>query len=704
MTIESVLWSVPVWSGDEKGSERSCLLLARAEEWTITVDDSVPLMCLKASLGSFPGEEGSGWLRLGPLNCLAEDARWIRLLSTDEADVLAISSLSMWNLLKINSRHGQLLPFAAHFAFLPGYMKNTNSPARPLSSTLRLSILADSSTEPLFFKGMTGRAAQTLLGSLRSIKEPCVLLEGDHIWIDLDFPKISVPLRVLSLPMESFFSFASIPGIVLSLDPVPSVKPPRPGFLVADLLPGSCRALALEISTRAFQEPTRGKVCRIFNISGPIHTAVSILRHVSGETGLPLLKLPLEDTSKINSDEIAACPVIWYLLVFRKNQEQAYAALCKISKLPVRRSNFIFVVTEAPLEGPKSALFYETFAIDRLSLADQVEILEGNNHGTTLSANLPIASREELISALAVSQVNSISVEESWKQVKRQARSGTSTEIPRVRWDQIAGLQEAKMRLKQFIQIPSHPGKLGRRCGLLMWGPPGTGKTLMAKAVATELSFTFLSIKGPEILDIYVGESEAHIREVFAEAKANQPCVLFFDELDSLAVARGRDGDAGGVTDRLVSQLLIEMDELLWNPDCSQIFLLGATNRPDLLDPALLRTGRFDQLVYLGLPKTSVEQADILMTTARGLDLDDGVDFTALAAILPKNLSPADLASINKTAQRIATAKAIRAFELAGEGVPMGTKIKISQNDLIEAASATRPSVSPVNPEVEVRQ
>lgn len=144
----------------------------------------------------------------------------------------------------------------------------------------------------------------------------------------------------------------------------------------------------------------------------------------------------------------------------------------------------------------------------------------------------------------------------------------------------------------------------------------GTGKTLIAKAIATSFSLNFLSIKGPELLNMYIGESESNIRKIFAKAKSASPCVIFFDELDSIAPKRGEKGDTGGVMDRIVSQLLAEIDELSNASDCA-IFVIGATNRPDLLDAALLRPGRFDKMIYLGIPDTREKQEKILKALTR---------------------------------------------------------------------------------------
>jgi peroxin-6 len=143
-------------------------------------------------------------------------------------------------------------------------------------------------------------------------------------------------------------------------------------------------------------------------------------------------------------------------------------------------------------------------------------------------------------------------------------------------------------------------GGLRRRSGVLLYGPPGSGKTLLAKAVATQCAANFLSVKGPELINMYVGESERQVREAFARARRAKPCVMFFDELDALAPARGAAGDSGGVMDRVVAQLLAEIDGVQGGGN-EDMFIIGATNRPDLLDAALLRPGRLDLLLYVGI-------------------------------------------------------------------------------------------------------
>lgn len=195
--------------------------------------------------------------------------------------------------------------------------------------------------------------------------------------------------------------------------------------------------------------------------------------------------------------------------------------------------------------------------------------------------------------------------------------------IPNVTWADVGGLTNVKDAVTETIQLPLERPELfakgmKRRSGILFYGPPGTGKTLVAKAIATEYSLNFLSVKGPELLNMYIGESEANVRRVFQKARDARPCVVFFDELDSVAPKRGNQGDSGGVMDRIVSQLLAELDGMSGGEDdAGGVFVIGATNRPDLLDPALLRPGRFDKLLYLGVSDTREKQVTILEALTR---------------------------------------------------------------------------------------
>ena len=228
-------------------------------------------------------------------------------------------------------------------------------------------------------------------------------------------------------------------------------------------------------------------------------------------------------------------------------------------------------------------------------------------------------------------------------------------ENPDVSWEEIGGLGEVKKELMEAVEWPmKYPGlydKLGHKMprGILLHGPSGTGKTLMAKAVATESEANFVSVRGPELLSKWVGESERGIREIFKRARQSAPCVIFFDEIDSIAPIRGAGGETA-VTERVVSQLLTELDGM---ENMHGVVVLAATNRADMIDPALLRPGRFDKIISIPLPDKDgrkmvieIHSKDIPLADQDG---PDKIDFEKLAE-LTDGLSSADVASIANTA------------------------------------------------------
>ncbi|KAG2445375.1 hypothetical protein HYH02_008840 [Chlamydomonas schloesseri] len=224
----------------------------------------------------------------------------------------------------------------------------------------------------------------------------------------------------------------------------------------------------------------------------------------------------------------------------------------------------------------------------------------------------------------------------------------TVVEVPNVSWDAIGGLENVKRELQELIQYPvEHPEKFEKfgmspSKGVLFYGPPGCGKTLLAKAIANECQANFISVKGPELLTMWFGESEANVREIFDKARGSAPCVLFFDELDSIAVQRGSSaGDAGGAADRVLNQLLTEMDGM---NSKKTVFIIGATNRPDIIDPALLRPGRLDQLIYIPLPDEG-SRRQIFKACLRKSPIAPDVDFDTLVKFT-HGFSGADITEI----------------------------------------------------------
>ena len=224
----------------------------------------------------------------------------------------------------------------------------------------------------------------------------------------------------------------------------------------------------------------------------------------------------------------------------------------------------------------------------------------------------------------------------------------TVVEVPNVTWDDVGGLEGVKRELQETVQYPvEHPEKFEKfgmspSKGVLFYGPPGCGKTLLAKAIANECQANFISIKGPELLTMWFGESEANVREIFDKARQSAPCVLFFDELDSIAVQRGSsNGDAGGAGDRVLNQMLTEMDGM---NSKKTVFIIGATNRPDIIDPALLRPGRLDQLIYIPLPDDGSRKA-IFKAALRKSPVAPDVDIDLLARVT-NGFSGADITEI----------------------------------------------------------
>lgn len=237
----------------------------------------------------------------------------------------------------------------------------------------------------------------------------------------------------------------------------------------------------------------------------------------------------------------------------------------------------------------------------------------------------------------------------------------TVVEVPNVSWDDIGGLEGVKRELRELVQYPvEHPElfeKFGMEAskGVLFYGPPGCGKTLLAKAVANECQANFVSVKGPELLTMWFGESESNVRDVFDKARSAAPCVLFFDELDSIAKSRGSSvGDAGGAGDRVMNQVLTEMDGVGAK---KSVFVIGATNRPDILDPAIMRPGRLDQLIFIPMPDYD-SRLSILRATLRKSPVSPSVDLAVLADATDK-FTGADLSEICQRAVKFAIRECI---------------------------------------------
>ena len=243
-------------------------------------------------------------------------------------------------------------------------------------------------------------------------------------------------------------------------------------------------------------------------------------------------------------------------------------------------------------------------------------------------------------------------------QAYRELEPSTMREVliekPNVRWDDIGGLDEAKQELRESIEWPLKMNKLFAHFdarpprGIMLYGPPGTGKTLLAKAVATEAEANFISVRGPEFLSKWVGESERTVRETFRKAKTAAPCIIFFDEIDAITPVRGGSSDSQ-VTERVISQILTEMDGL---EELHNVTVIAATNRMDLVDTALLRPGRFDRHIYISPPDLPTRKA-ILEIHTRKKPLGKDVDLNDLAKRTDK-YTGAELAAVCNEASMLA--------------------------------------------------
>ena len=264
----------------------------------------------------------------------------------------------------------------------------------------------------------------------------------------------------------------------------------------------------------------------------------------------------------------------------------------------------------------------------------------------------------EVLAAMAVTMEH---FRDAMGKTNPSALRETQVEIPNTTWKDIGGLTDVKRELQELVQYPvEYPWKFEKfgmapPKGVLFYGPPGCGKTLLAKAIATECQANFISIKGPELLTMWFGESEANVRDVFDKARAAAQCVLFFDELDSIAKSRGGShGDGGGASDRVINQILTEMDGM---NSKKNVFIIGATNRPDIIDPAVMRPGRLDQLIYIPLPDKASRVA-ILQANFRKSPLAQDVDIDAIAAAT-HGFSGADLSAIAQRACKLAIRESI---------------------------------------------
>jgi len=298
---------------------------------------------------------------------------------------------------------------------------------------------------------------------------------------------------------------------------------------------------------------------------------------------------------------------------------------------------------------------------------------------------------KEVIESLVVAREDFM---EALKRVEPSAMREVLVEVPEVRWDDVGGLEDVKQELREAVEWPlKYPEafetlKTEPPKGVLLYGPPGTGKTLLAKAVANESDANFISIKGPEIMSKWVGESEKAIREIFKKARQAAPTIIFLDEIDSIAPRRGEGFDSN-VTERVVSQLLTEMDGL---EELRGVVVIAATNRPDIIDPALLRPGRLDRLIYVGSPDFEARKA-IFRVHLRGKPLADDVDIDYLARVTEGYVG-ADIEALCREAALMAMREVIKSGESREEVKKKIKNVKIERRHFEEALKKLKPTVT----------
>lgn len=282
----------------------------------------------------------------------------------------------------------------------------------------------------------------------------------------------------------------------------------------------------------------------------------------------------------------------------------------------------------------------------------------------------------------------------SLRDIEPSALREVFVEVPDVEWNDVGGLESTKQRMREVVQWPLNYGdvfddmSLDPAKGVLLYGPPGTGKTLLAKAVANESESNFISIKGPELLNKYVGESEKGVREVFEKARSNAPTIVFFDEIDALAAERGQGAGENNVGERVVSQLLTELDGL---ENLEDVVVVATTNRPDLIDSALLRPGRLDRHVHVPIPDEDARRA-VLEVHTRGVPLSDDVDLDTVAR-RTEGFVGADIEALCREATMQATRGLISELDPEEEEYDETTR-SVTMEDFEEALQEVSPSIT----------
>lgn len=336
--------------------------------------------------------------------------------------------------------------------------------------------------------------------------------------------------------------------------------------------------------------------------------------------------------------------------------------------------------------------------VQLLSLAKKAKGFTGADCALSIKEATRIAIQRQHDDCISTFQLSLKDLEHAIRTIKPSAIKSITVEIPHVPWSSIGGMEDVKKSLREAIELPithSHlfsALKISPPRGVLLYGPPGCSKTLMARALATEGNMNFLAVKGPELLSKWLGESERALATLFRRARLASPCVIFFDEIDAIAASRGSGEGAGG--ERLLSQLLTELDGVKITGSTndvgkraksqSRVVVVGATNRPDLLDKALTRPGRIDRMIYVGLPDID-SRRDIFQLRLKGIATSD-IDFDTLANI-SEGFSGAEIVSICREASLFAIEECDKDASVADPIVTM--------DNIIRSLKGTKRQISP---------
>lgn len=296
--------------------------------------------------------------------------------------------------------------------------------------------------------------------------------------------------------------------------------------------------------------------------------------------------------------------------------------------------------------------------LQQVTLEAALQCIRSNIHNLDIESEDPIPDED-----LDILKVTNAHFTHALSMCDPSTLRDNKVEVPDVKWEDIGGLEQTKRELQEMVRYPIEHRHLFERFGMqasrgvLFYGPPGCGKTLMAKAIANECGANFISVKGPELLNMWFGGSEANVRNLFDKARAASPCILFFDEMDSIARARGSGGAGGSDTsDRVINQILSEIDGM---GSGKTLFIIGATNRPDILDPGIMRPGRLDQLIYIPLPDFE-SRISIFKANLRKSPIGDDISIEQLADATD-GFSGADITEICQRAAKNAIRDCITA-------------------------------------------